>query len=311
MRKVLITGAGGFLGRHCLPHLAARADEVHAVVRPDSPPMALEASCQFHTVHVHRANLLDPSAVEGLATKVQASHLLHLAWVATSGEYWTSPENQAWVDASLRLLRAFAEHGGRRAVLAGTCAEYDWAAGRCREDWTPLKPASLYGECKNALRERAEAYARRAGLGVAWARLFFLYGPREAPRRLVPTVARALLRGEPALCSSGVQRRDFLHVEDAATALVDLLRSDLAGPVNIGSGKAVPVHAVVRRLAALVGRPDLLRLDALPATNEAALVVADVSRLREDVGWAPRFALDFGLAQTVEWWKAQCTRLAA
>jgi nucleoside-diphosphate-sugar epimerase len=304
MRKVLITGAGGFVGRQCLPRLAAAAREVHAVVRRGTGPGP-------RGTVLHRADLLNAAEVSALLAEVRPSHLLHLAWVTTPGVYWTSAENLAWLAASLHLARAFAENGGERAVLAGSCAEYDWAAGECREGQTPLRPASLYGVCKNALREVVEGFARSAGLSVAWGRLFFLYGPHEAPRRLVPAVVGALLRGEPALCSAGEQRRDFLHVEDAAAALVALLGSGVTGAVNVGSGEAVPVRAVARRLAALVGRPHLLRLGALPATDEAPLVVADVRRLREEVGWAPEFSLDCGLARTVAWWKAQGGGLTA
>jgi nucleoside-diphosphate-sugar epimerase len=293
----LITGAGGFLGRHCLLLLATGADEVHAVVRPGSPPPAGAS-------HVHHADLLDPSSAGVLAAKVQASHLLHLAWVATPGEYWTSPENRTWVDASVRLVRAFVTHGGRRAVLAGTCAEYDWTAGRCRENLTPLRPAGLYGECKNALREQVESFAGAAGLSAVWARLFFLYGPFEHPRRLAPSVIGALLQGHPATCAPGNLRRDFLHAADAAGALVALLRSGVCGNVNIGSGKAVPVRTVVQRLAKLCGRPDLVRLTT-PDASAAPLVEADVSRLRSEVGFTPRFRLAEGLTQTVAWWRCK------
>jgi nucleoside-diphosphate-sugar epimerase len=305
MSRVLITGASGFVGRQCLARLDVPGEDVHAVVRHGPGPA-------MPRVTSHRADLLSAAEVSALLAEVRPSHLLHLAWITTPGAYWTSPENLAWLGASLHLLRAFAENGGARAVLAGSCAEYDWTAGECREGQTPLRPASLYGICKDALREVAEGLGRHAGLSVAWARLFFLYGPHEAPRRLVPAVTRALLRGEPALCSPGEQERDFLHVEDAAAALVALLHGRVTGAVNVGSGEAVPVQAVARRLAALVGRPELLRLGALPPTGEAPRVVADVRRLREEVGWAPRFDLERGLAQTVAWWAAQGrSRLAA
>ena len=297
MLKVLITGAGGFVGRHCLPRLAAGGAEVHAVVRPGSAPPA-------GATVAHQADLLDPAAAAALVAEVRPTHLLHLAWVATPGAYWNSPENLDWLAAGLGLLRAFARHGGRRAVLAGTCAEYDWAAGRCHETTTPLKPAGVYGACKNALREAAEAFARQEGFSLAWGRLFFLYGPHEDARRLTPSVVRALLRGEPAECSQGAQRRDFLHVRDAAEALAALLESEVAGPVNVGSGAAVAVRDVVRRLAEACGRPDLVRFGA-PATNEAPLVEADVGRLRDEVGFTPRYGLEDGLAQTVAWWRGK------
>src|SRR5205085_8625551 len=125
---------------------------------------------------------------------------------------WTAPENVRWVEASLALLRAFAEAGGRRAVLAGTCAEYDWGAGDevLNERNTPLRPDTLYGAAKHGLHVVGAAQAAQVGFELAWGRVFFLYGPGEAPGRLVPAVARALLAGEPAKTTAGTQVRDFL-----------------------------------------------------------------------------------------------------
>jgi nucleoside-diphosphate-sugar epimerase len=298
MTRLLITGATGFLGLPCVRRGVAAGAEVHAVARRECGD--LPAGARFHAV-----DLFDADGVAGLLAAVRPTHLLHLAWVATPGAYWTSPDNPRWAEASEQLLRAFADAGGRRAVLAGTCAEYDWAvAGRCHETETPVRPATLYGACKDRLRRRAEALAGQAGLSVAWARLFFLYGPHEQPARLVPSVVRALLAGREAECSEGTRQRDFLHVEDAADALAALLLSDLTGPVNVGSGEAVTVRAVARALADAVGRPELLRLGARPApAGEPPLLVADVGRLRGGLGWAPRIELGRGLADTVEWWR--------
>jgi nucleoside-diphosphate-sugar epimerase len=251
----------------------------------------------------HACDLFDVKQVSDLLTAVRPTHLLHLAWIATPGVYWTSPENYRWVEASKHLLAAFAECGGRRAVIAGTCAEYDWsAAGVCNEFITPTRPATVYGRCKNELREWCEG----CGLSVAWARLFFLYGPREHPARLVPSVARALLAGEVAECSAGTQERDFLHADDVADALLALVRSDITGLVNVGSGEAVAVKDVIELVARDCGRPDLVRLGARPTpVTEPPILVADVSRLRDDLGWRPRIAFEDGLRECVNWWRAR------
>jgi nucleoside-diphosphate-sugar epimerase len=297
MERVLITGASGFIGRCCLPGIAARAGLVHAVSRSGLPGFPAP-------VRAHAVDLLDARAAAGLVAEVRPTHLLHLAWFAKHGQFWASPENLRWVEASLNLLRAFAAHGGRRVVIAGSCAEYDWTGdGHCREGVTPLRPASLYGVCKDALRAVSEAYARTAGLSLAWGRVFFLYGPGEHPDRLVPSVIRSLLAGEPARCSDGTQRRDYLHVQDVAEAFVALLASDVTGPVNIGSGEGVPVAAIVRQIGASLKRPDLIRLGGLPArAGDPPLIEADTRRLREEVGWRPRLDLERGLTDAIRWW---------
>jgi nucleoside-diphosphate-sugar epimerase len=302
MNRVLVTGASGFIGRNVLAPLVAHGFDVHAVSR--RPLLSLESPA---AVCWHAHDLLDPVATRLLVERIQPSHLLHLAWYAEPGKYWSSPLNLDWVAASLQLLRAFHEFGGRRATFAGTCAEYAWGGdGLLNEATSPLEPASLYGASKKALHQLTASFAATAGLSTAWGRVFLLYGPHEHPARLVASVARALIRGEPAETSTGDQRRDFLHSEDVASAFVSILLSEATGAVNIGSGVAVPVRRVVELLGDVSGRSDLLRIGARAAApGDPALIVADVSRLHGEIGWRPAVALEEGLRMTLQWWREQ------
>ena len=295
--RVLVTGASGFVGRQTLEPLLERGYEVHAVAR---------RPIEVPSVTWHAADLLGPGAAGELVGEVRPTHLLHLAWYAEHQRYWKAPENLEWVGASLLLLRAFAERGGVRAVVAGTCAEYDWSGGVCVEDSTPLRPRELYGAAKDALRRVAEAFAAEAGFATAWGRIFFLYGPHEHPGRLVASIARAVLAGEEIETTPGAQQRDFLHVADAGAAFAALLDSRVAGPVNVASGDARPVREIALAVAEAAGRPDRLRLGALPPRpDEPSLVVADVARLRDEVRWRPAHSLEAGIEQTVRWWSSQ------
>jgi len=300
LTRVLVTGATGFVGSVCVRRLVDAGAEVHACARARSP--GLPAKVAFHEV-----DLLEPHAATELVAAVRPARLLHLAWLATPQTYWSSAANDAWVGASVRLLEEFALAGGSRVVVAGTCAEYDWSeAGPYRELRSPLAAAGRYGLAKDALRRWTEGYARTHDVSVAWARLFFLYGPGEHPDRIVPYVATRLLAGEPAETTSGAQVRDYLHVDDAATALVALLRGDVEGPVNVASGQGVAIATIAHRLADIVGRPDLLRLGALETPGDhPAEIVADVARLQDEVGWRPSLTLDEGLASTVDWWRGR------
>jgi nucleoside-diphosphate-sugar epimerase len=241
-----------------------------------------------------------------LLAEVRPTHLLHLAWYAEPGRYWTAPENFQWVRASLAILHAFAAQDGHRVVMAGTCAEYDWRYGWCSEEVTPLAPTTVYGTCKNSLQAMLAAYSRQYGLSSAWGRIFFLYGPHEHPSRLVSSVIRSLLQGENALCSSGEQLRDFMHVADVASAFVALLNSEMQGPINIASGEAMAIKDVAERISLKLGHPELLRLGARPTSHqEPPLLLGDVRRLNGELGWAPTFSLDSGLDETIDWWRAQ------
>ncbi len=297
MKRVLVSGATGCIGRHCLPSLSARGYEIHAV--SSRPRLGVESYAKWHQV-----DLLESRQIPDLLSRVQPTHLLHLAWYMVPGESATSSANYRWVQASLELLRQFCEHGGKRVVMAGSSFEYDWNYGYCSEFTTPKVPSTFYGVCKDALHSLVDAYSKHTGLSSAWARIFFLYGPHEHPERLVPSVIRSLLRGEPARCSHGNQIRDYLHVQDIADALVALLESSILGPVNVASGQPIALKDIVYKVAQKIGREDLLHLGALPSRpNDLPLVVADIGRLSDELAWKPTYNLDRGLEQTIRWWK--------
>jgi len=296
--RVLLTGASGFVGTRVLRALTVAGHEVHAVSSREQQPA--------DGVQWVMGDLLEPTTARDLMERLRPERLLHLAWIAKPGVYWTSPENICWVEATLRLLREFANHGGGRAVIAGSCAEYDWWSGDglCVEASTPLRPATLYGISKDATRSLSEAFAAAVGIELSWGRIFYLYGPGEPGTRLVPFVAQALLEGRPADVGDGVQVRDFLHVDDVAEALVALLESHIEGPVNIGSGRGVAVRDVIELVARSAERPELVRFGARPPqAREPPSLIADVGRLQREVGFQPRIPLQAGIEETVAWWR--------
>src|SRR5262249_9668927 len=138
MKKVLLTGASGFIGRHCLAPLQQRGYEVHAVSsRPQTAKGPLAGA------RWHQADLLQPGASQRLLADVQPSHLLHLAWYVIPGKLIAAPENFSWVASSLDLMRQFAGQGGQRAVICGSGYEYDWSYGYCSERLTPAVPNTV------------------------------------------------------------------------------------------------------------------------------------------------------------------------
>lgn len=300
MKRVLVTGATGFLGRHSLKPLLRLGYEVHAVTARSAEEAERSVGLP---VRWHRHDLLDPAGPREAVAASRPSHLLHFAWQVEGWSEAGAEVNRRWLEASLGLLEGFAEAGGSRVVMVGSCTEYDWSHGLCSESETPRRGSTAYGRYKERLRRRVEATCEGTQVSQAWGTVFFLYGPHERSGRLVPSIILSLLRGEPALCSSGEQERDFLHVGDAAAALVALLESDVRGPVNVGSGRATAVRDIALRLAAMLDGEELLRLGALPAGSEESLVVADIERLSREVGFRPRFDLEGGLADTVAWWR--------
>jgi nucleoside-diphosphate-sugar epimerase len=111
------------------------------------------------------------------------------------------------------------------------------------------------------------------------------------------------LKGDPALCSEGKQILDFTHVEDAATAFVALLESELQGPVNIGSGNPVSLRVVLEEIGRQLGRSDLIRFGARTTSSEPDRYWANVQRLVKEAGWVPHYDLENGIKQTIAWWR--------
>lgn len=312
-----MTGAGGFIGRTSLAPLSAAGFEVHAVLSSGAAGGAhvgARAPCHDRLpagLAVHQADLLDAREVDALIGRVHPTHLLHFAWIATPGTYWRSPENYRWLAAGSHLLKAFRARGGVRAVMAGSCAEYDWSqAGVCDERTTPLadgrhpRDATPYAECKLAMSRVLDEFGRVHGLSTAWGRIFFQYGPMEDPRRLVSSVIIDLLSGREAACTQGNQVRSFLHVNDVGAAFAALLAADVEGAVNVGSAERITIAELLGRIGERIGRQDLIKLGARATPpGEPPLLVPDTRRLRTELGFEPRWSLDGGLEDTIGWWR--------
>jgi len=277
--------------------LAAVGVEVHGVARgPQATPC----------IH-HQANLLDPGRVYSLLKTIRPDAVLHLAWCAEHGKFWNDPANQVWAEATFALAQVAADAGVRRFVGTGTCFEYDWPKeGDCGEFKTPVIRHTPYDVAKTECCTRLEAYFRSAGVAFAWARLFFLYGPGEDQRRLVASVARALVLGQKAQCTRGVVTRDYIEVRDAGAALAAITLGTIQGPVNVGSGKGVRVADIATMLGRLAGRPDLVELGVLPdRPDDPPRIVANINRLQLEVGFRSKFDLESGLAAALEYWRSR------
>jgi nucleoside-diphosphate-sugar epimerase len=293
----VVTGASGFIGHHTLLPLLQAGFEVHALSRRPSGEIRAEG------LSYHTADLLDQVATSAVIRTIKPTHLLHLAWYVEPGMYWASLNNLSWVAASLALFRTFLEAGGRRAVFAGTCAEYDWSHEKLSEYATPLRSNTLYGRAKNALRELIEEAGTISDTSTAWGRIFYLYGPREPRGRLVSDAFNLLLKGQKLATTLGYQQRDFMHVADVGAAFAAVICSDVAGAINVASGRCVAVRQIVEMIGRLTDRMDLIEFGARASNpNEPLQLTADVARLTHEVGFTPKIPLEEGLADTLDWW---------
>jgi nucleoside-diphosphate-sugar epimerase len=274
------------------------------------------AGAQLAGAEVHVCDLLDPPSVERLLAVLRPTHLLHFAWIATPGVYWVSAENFSWVAASLHLVRAFHRNGGIRAVIAGSCAEYDWSrVDVCREDSSATR--GQRGKWRNTLCSVQTCTAKHARELRLMPRACPSPGGAFSRRSVRTNTPSVSCRQWCRICSS-IRRRPartdarcaiFCTSPTSATAFAALLDSTVQGPVNIGTPERVSIAAARRAHWKRIGRTDLVRLGARASpANEPAVLVPDVRRLYEEVGWRPAFTLDEALADTIQWWQEALAR---
>lgn len=284
--RVLTTGATGLIGRAVVPLLLDAGFEVVVFSRHGGA---------FEGADEQRGDLLDQSSMENAVRKAEATHLLHLAWHDGQRDRWTSPANFDWAAATLRLVRSFSAAGGTRAVCVGSCAEYDWSE-ECPRETTPLRPTSIYGAAKSATGTALVAAAPSLGISLAWARVFFCYGPGEPEGRLLGDLIKGLSAGKAVDCTDGEQVRDFMHTDDVARALVHILKSEIEGPVNVGSGQETAVKELIQKVASQMNATDLINLGARRRPeNDPARIIADATILQEHLGFKPHYDNETGI----------------
>ena len=248
MKLCLLTGATGFIGKHVTRTLLEQGWHVITVSRDERESYATDKNHEHIVLDLH-----DPEAVEALLKARRPSHLIHLAWEATPGKFWHSRENFRWVSASAMLLDAFVRHGGEKAVLAGSCAEYKWGNSPLDEETSPLNGSTYYSASKLAFKGLAEVIAK--DISLVWARIFFPYGPDEDESKLISYIFREISANRLPAIQTPDRAVDMIHVSDVARAFERLTASEATGTVNICSGSACLPHEIALECAKLLEKP--------------------------------------------------------
>lgn len=276
-----MTGAGGFVGRHVVDELEDSGAEVIALTHRWSDLDEVE-------------KLIDDRAVDWCA---------HLGWYADPRDYLVNrDENLRSLNDALALVELLDRAGCRHLVVAGSSAEYAPSAEVLDEEAT-IAPWSVYGAAKASLRLLLSSSALPPSMTLAWARLFNITGPGEHPHRLLPSVTRSMVQGEPMDLTTGEQVRDFLDVADVASAIVALGSTSATGTFNICSGTGQTLHSIISAIADRLDARDLARFGARPiGAHDPRFVVGDAGRLHRATGWQPRFDTAAMITRVVDHW---------
>lgn len=306
MSGVLVTGAGGFIGSHVARRLLADGQEVHVLLRNDTPMQrlkGLDGLCRW------TGNLHDLAALQRCLKGSQPDRIFHCAGVSqarhTSG--W-APVREALrvnVDGLINLLEAVCTSGApvRSLVRLGGLEEYGCGPAPFVESQREA-PRSAYSASQVGGTHLMQALQPTLPFALVTVRPALTYGPAQSTDFLIPGVIEALLAGRPFPLSEGRQRRDLLHVDDLVAAMLLAAATEgLAGEViNVATGIARPIRTVARVIGRMIGRSHLLKFGALPQRpNDIIDLRGNASEAERLLGWRPTVPLARGLARTIEW----------
>jgi nucleoside-diphosphate-sugar epimerase len=259
MRRILITGATGFVGRQILSALSNADILLIPVVRTGKEYLVIDKP---NVERIISSDDIFSEPEDWWSTQCRGiDTIIHAAWYAEPGKYLQASSNMECLIGSLNFAKGAAKTSVRRFIGVGTCIEYDISNGVLSVA-TPLKPTTPYAAAKAALFLALTQWLPTQSVEFAWCRLFYLYGEGEDKRRLIPYIRTQLERGEPAELTNGKQIRDFLNVAEAGRQIAQVALSNQIGPINICSGIPVTVRQLAEQIAAEYGRSDLLRFGA-------------------------------------------------
>lgn len=314
-RKVLVTGAGGFIGSHLAERLAADGAAVRALVHYNALGSRgwLEASPQADAMEIVAGDIADRDSVVRAVRGVDT--VFHLAALIAIPYSYQAPQAyvRANVEGTLHVLQAAREAGVRRVVQTSTSEVYGTARYAPIDEAHPLQGQSPYSASKIAADKMAEAFFCSFDLPVAILRPFNTFGPRQSARAVIPTIITQCLAGGVVKLGRLHPTRDMNFVANTVDGF--LLAGEAAGAVgqaiHLGSGREIRIGDLVELIAGIVGVAPRIETDdqrLRPENSEVERLVADNARAREILGWSPRVSLEDGLRATVEWTRANLGR---
>lgn len=307
--RVLVTGGSGFIGSHLTRRLVELGADVHTLTPTVSSVYPIRLADIRERITLHEGNLADRGAMEALVDTVRPARIFHLAAYTHVGKSWQRVDEciQSNIQGTVNLLQALERSPYERFVYMGSSEIYGDIDVPFREDAQP-NPISPYSVAKYGGEMYCRIFAKSQGLPIVMARPFNAYGPAQSPDRVIPEIIVRALKGQDLKMTQGRQTREFNYVEDVAEGLVLLgTAAGIDGELfNLGCGEEVSMRDLATTIHKVMGVDREPLFGALPERpTEIHRMYADSSKLRERLGWAPKYSLEDGLAKTIDWYRAE------
>ncbi len=318
MAKVLVTGAGGFIGSHLTEALVMQGESVRAFVRynsRDERGLLEDLPKDIHDqIEFVPGDLKDPDGVKKAVKG--CSRIFHLGALIAIPYSYAHPFDfvQTNVIGTAHLLNACLENTALETIVHTSTSEvYGTAQYTPIDEKHPLQAHSPYAASKIAADKLAESYYLSFNLPIAILRPFNTFGPRQSLRAIIPTIVSQAIGSKKIRLGNTKPRRDFLFVKDTVRGFIELgkCREAIGRVVNIGTGKDISIGDLVKEILDQMGERGEIEVEnqrIRPEKSEVFQLLSDTRLAQKLFGWSPRYSFEEGIRETIEWYRTHLSR---
>jgi UDP-glucose 4-epimerase len=297
--RILVTGASGFLGT---PLLCRLQEKGHTILALSRGPLSIQLEEQIIWL---QADLQKPEEYQEPIRNFLPEAVIHLAWTGLPVLNLTNARSS--VSQTIKLFDFLVRlKCCRKFLMAGSCWEAGITRGSCHEQ-DYCRDGSDFVRAKNQIRRWIEEKSKTADFVFAWMRIFYVYGPRQLPKCLIPTIIRALCRGQPPKLEMPLSAHDFVFIDDIVEAFVRAVELDFrSGVFNLGSGRPTSVIKICELVEKLLSGESRLTREIGPISSQYGTEIkfwANIESARRELGWTPQIDIQTGIAKSVEWFQ--------